>query len=41
MSSLDKMLGCFPHTHRPAMKILNRAVLRALMASALVTSRSW
>jgi hypothetical protein len=38
MSSLDKMLGWFPHTHRLAMKILNRAVLGALMASALLLS---
>jgi serine protease Do len=39
MSSLDKMLGWFPHTHRLAMKILNRAVLGAYwMASALLLS---
>jgi hypothetical protein len=38
MISLDKMLGWFPHTHRLAMKILNRAVLGALMASALLLS---
>ena len=38
MSSLDKMLGWFPHTHRLAMKILNRAVLGASMASALLLS---
>jgi hypothetical protein len=39
MNSLDKMLGWFPHTHRLAMKTLNRAVPGAYwMASALLLS---
>ena len=39
MSSLDKVLGWFPHTHRLAMKALNRAILGAYwMASTLLMS---
>src|SRR5437667_8472719 len=39
MISLDKMLGWFPHTHRLAMKILNRAVLGALDGISIAAER--